>query len=83
MHSPRDIIAGANFYISNVDIFLNFFNIYDNIDVIKNNESMFNEMIFFKELFIINVEELITANYLYYYKNFDNIIKTNLIPNFR
>jgi hypothetical protein len=83
MHSPRDIIAGANFYISNVDIFLNFFNMYNNIDVLKNNESMFNEMIFFKEVLIINVEQLITANYLYYYKNFDNIIKTNLISNFR
>jgi hypothetical protein len=83
MHTPRDIIAGANFYILNVDIFLNFFNMYDNIDMLKNNESMFNEMIFFKEVLIINVEQLITANYLYYYKNFENIIKTNLIPNFR
>ena len=82
-HSPRDIIAGANFYISNVDIFLNFFNTYNNIEVLKNNELIFNKINSFKELFIVNVEELITANYLYYYKNFDNIIKTNLIPNFR
>jgi hypothetical protein len=83
MHVPRNIIAGANFYISNVDIFLNFFNTYDNISILKNNESIFNKINSFKEMFIVNVEQLITSNYLYYYKNFENIIETNLIPNFR
>jgi hypothetical protein len=78
----RYYIPGAVFYITNIDIFSNLFNTYDNIDNIKNNTEIFDQMNDLKEIFVINGENIMTANFLYYYKNFDNVIQTSLIPNF-
>ena len=79
----RYYIAGANFYISDVSRFLNFFNTFDNLPNIKDNAELFNKLRLHNEKLTINVEELITANYLYYYNDLNTIVKTRLIPFFR
>ena len=78
----RSYIPGAVLYVTNIYIFSKLFNTYENVDNIKNNIEILNQMINLKELFAINGENIMTANFLYYYKNFDNVIQTNLIPNF-
>jgi hypothetical protein len=71
------------FYLSNYDIFLNVANVFDNLPNIVNNTEL---MQLIKGLHIfecnLNAENIITTNYLFYYRNHRNIEFTHLIPNF-
>jgi hypothetical protein len=69
---PRKIIHD-NFLIIPTDIFIKWFNIYENLHNILNNNDLLNIIKEFNENIAINAEELIFANYLFHYKNLENI----------
>jgi hypothetical protein len=70
---PRKIIPD-NCIISPTRIFLEWFNIYDMINEILDNKSLFDDLRSLKESLEINPEELILAKYIFQYKNIDNIL---------
>jgi hypothetical protein len=71
-HLPRKIFDSSSMIIPQ-DIYIKWFNIYDELEKIT-NDNMINE--YYKitgEKFRLNDEELVTSKYLYEFKNFDNI----------
>jgi len=71
------------YYISNYEIFLNITNTFDNlINLINNTEliTVFSQLTGISAN--LNVEQIISMNYLFFYKNYENINFTPLIPNF-
>ena len=73
VHKPRDLFSD-NFILSPTDIFLNWFNIYDELDKLLNNKEIDKILKDFGESLNINPEELIFGKYLLEYKNLDNVI---------
>ncbi len=68
---PRHIIPD-NCIISPSDLFLKWFNTYENLNNITDNHELEEIIISLNEKLIVNSEELL-ANYLFYYKNTNNI----------
>ena len=71
-----------NFIICDVNMFFNVFNMFNNTENIVNNTELREFIKGINENFRYNIEEFITLNFLYYYKNLDAIVRTNQIPNF-
>lgn len=78
---PRAIIPD-NFIISPTEVFLDWFNIFDNLSNLLNNQYIFDLMQIHKENLEINSEELILANYLFYNHDVKNIEYSYQIPCF-
>lgn len=78
---PRAIIPD-NFIISPTDVFLDWFNIFDNLTTLLNDQYIFDLMQLHKENLEINSEELILANYLFYNNDVKNIEYSYQIPCF-
>lgn len=78
---PRMYITG-HFQISNVEVYLNTFNVFNNLPNIKDNKSLLEYMKRCGLIPCVNGEELLTTNYIYYYNNFDNVVLSDSIPNF-
>jgi hypothetical protein len=70
-HGSRNILA-SEMIITSIDVFLKWFD-YNNMVCLLNDETVNKLMQEFNEHFVINGEELITANYLLHYKNLDKI----------
>jgi hypothetical protein len=79
IHSPRKIIDD-NFIISPQLIFVKWFKIFDNLKNILSNYELKNKIELVGEKLIINAEELVLANYLFYF-DLKNIIYLSNIPN--
>jgi len=71
-HFPRKIIADMCI-IAPVDVFLEWFNIYEELTSILDNRSLLEQVQSFRETIDINPEELIFAKYILHYKNMENI----------
>ena len=78
---PCKLIAD-NLIICDVNMFFNVFNIFNNLKNIVDNTELREFIKGINENFRYNIEEIITLNFLYYYKNLDAIIRTDQIPNF-
>lgn len=81
LHHPRKITPD-NFIISPYNIFVKWFDLYDNLENLLNNHNIYLKMQENGEKLIINPEELIMANYIYHFGEMKNIEYTNKIPNF-
>lgn len=66
MYYPRKLIPDY-FLIIPVNVYLKWFDILRNLPNIINNENLQQTIISYKENFIFNAEELVFANYLYFY----------------
>ena len=62
-----------NFIIMPQDICIKWFNIYDELYNILNNQELKNKMNEYNEPFVINAEHIIFAKYLFEFNNLDNI----------
>jgi hypothetical protein len=71
-HRPRNIIPDCNFIIP-TNTFLQWFNIYEELTDILDNESLLKIIHSLGENIAINGEELIFAKYILHHKNLDNI----------
>jgi hypothetical protein len=80
-HSPKQRIAD-NFIILPQNIYLKWFDIFNDVENIINNKEIELKMNEIGQRFVIGIEEIIMANYLKYF-NMNNIIYTNKIPDFR
>jgi len=80
-HHPRKIFPD-NFILTGVDNYLDIFNMYNNLEKIVNNKTLEIRMKENGENLEFNAEELLFANFLYYFKNIDNVNYTNAIPGF-
>ena len=76
MHYPRKIITDT-FIICPQHIFILWFNLFDNLKNILNNEEINKKMKQNNEKLIVNAEELIMANFIYYF----DINLVNYLPN--
>jgi FkbM family methyltransferase len=76
MHYPRKIITDT-FIICPQHIFIRWFNLFDNLKNILNNEEINKKMKQNNEKLIVNAEELIMANFIYYF----DINLVNYLPN--
>jgi hypothetical protein len=80
-HSGRYHV-GDNFFITDPAIFLKLSNIYSNLPNLINNTDLDEIMKKNGEKHMINAEELITTNYLYYFNTIENVIRSDKIPYF-
>jgi sulfur relay (sulfurtransferase) DsrF/TusC family protein len=71
MHKPRKIFPD-NFIIMPQQICIKWFDIYDKLELIMNDE-IIKKVKLYNETLIINSEELIFAKYLLEFNNLDNI----------
>jgi len=62
-----------NFIIAPTNIFLEWFNIYDRLKDILNNQELLEKVVSLNEKLQINAEELILAKYIFHYQNIENI----------
>jgi hypothetical protein len=69
---PRHIIPD-NCIISPSDVFLKWFNTYENLNNITDNHELEEIINSLNEKLIVNSEELLLANYLFYFNNINNI----------
>ena len=72
IHYPRKIFADAIFLLS-VENFFKMFNIYDNLHNIINNKALDTLVSSYNEVMSISPEDLIFANYLYYFNDLKNV----------
>lgn len=72
IHCPRNIIPD-NCIIAEPDVFLDWFNIYENLKYILNNNTLFQKIISLNEEFEINPEQIVLANYIFHFKSTENI----------
>lgn len=72
VHYPRKIISD-NCIIAPTKVYLDWFTIYDRLQELINNKELMETIRALDEKLIINPEELILSNYIFYYKNLDNI----------
>ena len=80
LHNPRYIFSDA-ILIMNIENYLNILNVYDNLENLLNNNNV-NELVNnYNEKFVFVPESLLFGNYLYYFKNLENIEYIDL-PNF-
>ena len=80
MHKDRHVFPD-NFMIMSQDNFIKLFNIYDELAPIINRYYIEIKMEELNEKIKLNMEEIILASCIYFYEE-DNIIRTDLIPNF-
>jgi len=80
MHIPRYIFADHTL-ISNVEYFLNVFNVYNNLNNIIHNHDLNILVNKYNEKMIFVPETLLFSNYLYYYGDLKNVEYID-IPNF-
>jgi len=71
-HLPRKLTAEA-FIVTPLPVFLKWFNIWRELNVILNDQNLVETVKSFNETLYINSEELVFAIYLLHYKNVDNI----------
>jgi len=71
-HYPRYLLPD-NIIICPQHVYIKWFDIYNNLSNIINNDKLNLLMKHYNEILILNPEQIITANYLYYYFNMDNI----------
>jgi len=69
---PRKILSDMCI-ITPTSVFLEWFNIYEMLKDILNNDDLEWDINVLNEKLILNIEELIFAKYIYHYKNVDNI----------
>lgn len=62
-----------NCIITNPHIFLEWFNIYEMLNDILNDNNLLMKITSLNEKILINPEQLILAKYIYHYNNTDNI----------
>ena len=72
-HRNKMYIFPDNFIIMPQDICIKWFNIYDELYNILNNQELKNKMNEYNEPFVINAEHIIFAKYLFEFNNLDNI----------
>jgi hypothetical protein len=72
-HYPRKIMAD-NCIITSTKIFIEWFNIFEELNHILDNVMLVQELHILNEKLSINAEELIFAKYIFHYKNTDNIM---------
>ena len=72
IHRPRNLIPDCNFIIP-TNTFLEWFNIYEELTDILDNEKLLKNISSLGESIYINSEELINAKYILHNKNLDNI----------
>jgi len=72
LHLPR-ISMPDNCIITNPYIFLEWFNIYEMLNDILNDNNLLMKITSLNEKILINPEQLILAKYIYHYNNTDNI----------
>jgi hypothetical protein len=77
-HYPRKIIAD-NCIVMSTKIFLEWFNIYEELNNILNNNDLSIKINNLNEHYAINAEELLFAKYIYHYNNTNNILFYNYI----
>uniref|UniRef100_A0A6C0DQ94 Uncharacterized protein n=1 Tax=viral metagenome TaxID=1070528 RepID=A0A6C0DQ94_9ZZZZ len=80
IHNPRYIFSDA-ILIMNVDNFLNLMNAYNNLENLMSNNSLNDLINSYNEKLVFAPENILFANYLYYFKNFKDIEYIDL-PNF-
>jgi hypothetical protein len=80
IHRPRFIFSDA-IILLNVDNFLKLFDLYNNLPNLINNSEINSLVNSYNEKFIFVAESLLFANYLYHFKNLNNIEYVNF-PNF-
>ena len=73
IHRPRNIIPDCNFIIP-TNTFLEWFNIYEKLTDILDNDHLLKLINSLGERIYINPEELISAKYILHHKNLDNIV---------
>jgi hypothetical protein len=73
VHFPRKIIPD-NFIISSTNIFFQWFDIFDNFKNIIDNYELLKDIQLLGETIDINTEELILANFIFKFKNTNNIL---------
>ncbi len=72
VHRPRNIIPDCNFIIP-TKTFLEWFNIYEELTDILDNENLLKNIRSLGENLLINGEEILFAKYIFHNKNMDNI----------
>lgn len=72
VYYPRKIIAD-NLLIMPTNVFLTWFNIYENMGKVLNSQEVEERVKSYGETLYINPEEILFANYLLHYKNIDNL----------
>ena len=80
IYAPRIIFQDAIFLLG-VENFLKMFNIYDNLHNLINNKALDTLLSSYNEIFNLVPENLILANYLYYFNDIKNLNYVNF-PNF-
>lgn len=78
---PRKVLL-TDFVITSPDIFFKYFNVYQNLENLINNCELKANIERLGEDFEFSAENIHTLNYLYHFKNFDNVVFTEDIPNF-
>lgn len=69
-----------NFLIMGQSDFLKIMNIYDNLPKIINNKELVGKLKSHDIDFIFNIENLISMSILYHHGNFENVVRTSLLP---
>jgi hypothetical protein len=72
VHHPRKIISD-NCIIAPTKVYLDWFTIYDKLEELINNTELMETICALGEDIIINPEQLAFSNYIFHYKNLDNI----------
>jgi hypothetical protein len=72
MHLPMKIMPD-HFIITPTKTFIEWFKIYEELKDVLNNTQVVEDMRILKEDLNINAEQLIFANYIFHYKNLDNV----------
>jgi len=80
IHRPRFIFSDA-ILLLNVENFLKLFDLYNNLPNLINNSEINSIVNSYDEHFVFVAESLLLANYLYNFKNLNNIEYSNF-PNF-
>jgi hypothetical protein len=73
IHRPRNIIPDCNFIIPTKS-FLEWFNIYEELTDILDNENLLKNIRSLGETIYINAEEILLAKYILQHNNLDNIV---------
>lgn len=81
LHYPRKILPD-NFFVMNYENFIKMFDIYEKLSEIIDNDDVKIKMKEYDEKCILNLEEIILMKYIYEFNNVENVVYTNLIPNF-
>lgn len=76
------ILVNDNMFILYPENYLKLFDIYNNFDKLLNNDYISNILLKYGEEYIFNSENILLSFYFYIFKDLDNLVYTDLIPNF-